>query len=123
MKQIFVLAHEIARQRAIAAVKNAPEGYQVVVSEPKRSSSQNAALWAALTDISQQVVWHGQKLSPDDWKNIFSASLKKQRAAPGLDGGWVVFGESTSRMSKKELSDLLALIEAFGAEHDVKFGQ
>lgn len=87
----------------------------------KRSNVQNRRLWAMLTDISRQVDWHGQKLSPDDWKHIFSASLKKQRAVPGLDGGFVVLGLSTSRMTKGEMSDLQQLMEAFGAERGVIF--
>ena len=30
MKQRFVLSHDTARQRAIAAVQNAPEGMEVI---------------------------------------------------------------------------------------------
>lgn len=62
------------------------------------------------------------KLSSEDWKNIFSASLKGQRSAPGLDGGFVVLGQSTSRMSVGEMRDLIELIQAFGAGKSVKFG-
>ncbi len=62
------------------------------IKPEKRSDAQNRRLWAMLTDVSQQVEWHGQKLAPEDWKHIFSASLKQQRAVPGLDGGFVVLG-------------------------------
>lgn len=86
-----------------------------------RSLAQNARLWAMLTEISDQVDWYGQKLSPEDWKHIFSASLKKQRAVPGLDGGFVVLGLSTSKMSKEEMSELLELALAFGAQKGVVF--
>ncbi len=78
-------------------------------------------LWATLGDIAKQVVWHGQKLSSEDWKHIFTASLKGQRSAPGLEGGFVVLGQSTSRMTVGELRDLIELINAFGATHGVKF--
>ena len=91
--------------------------------EEKRSDEQNRRLWAMLTDVSKQVVWHGQKLTPDDWKHIFSASLKKQRAVPGLDGGFVVLGLSTSKMTKGEMSELQELISAFGAERGVAFNE
>lgn len=86
----------------------------------KRSNEQNAKMWALLRDISAQVVWHGQKLSAEDWKCVFSASLKKQQVVPGLDGGFVVMGQSTSSMTKREMSDLIDLAEAFAAEHDVQ---
>ena len=86
-----------------------------------RSLAQNARLWAMLTEISQQVNWHGRKLSPEDWKNVFSASLKKQDAVPGIDGGFVVLGQSTSKMTRAEMSEMQELMEAFGAQQGVKF--
>lgn len=93
--------------------------FEVEARPERRSTEQNARLWAMLTDVSRQVVWHGQKLSAEDWKNIFTASQKKQRVAPGLDGGFVVLGQSTSQMTKGEFSELMELIAAFGAERDV----
>ena len=87
----------------------------------KRSDAQNRRLWAMLADISRQVDWYGQKLAPEDWKHIFSASLKKQRAVPGLDGGFVVLGLSTSKMTKAEMSELQELMAAFAAERGVVF--
>ncbi len=74
-----------------------------------------------LGEIAEQVEWHGQKLTAEDFKHILSASLTKQRVAPGIDGGFVVLGLSTSKMTKAEMSDLQTLIEAFGAERGVKF--
>ena len=86
-----------------------------------RSLQQNALLWATLTDISQQVDWYGRKLSPENWKHIFSAALKKQDVVPGLDGGFVVLGLSTSKMTVGEMAELQELMEAFGAENGVRF--
>lgn len=86
-----------------------------------RSLAQNARLWAMLTDISKQVDWYGRKLTPEEWKHVFSASLKKQDVVPGLDGGFVVLGLSTSKMTKAEMSDLQTLMEAFGASKGVRF--
>ena len=50
------------------------------------------------------------------------AALRKARVVPGIDGGFVPLGMRTSDMSKGELSQLLELIAAFGAERGVKFG-
>lgn len=91
------------------------------VEPERRSNEQNRLLWAALTDISQQVEWHGQKLEAAEWKDIFTASLKRQKVVPGIDGGFVVLGSSTSRMSKAEFSDLMELLFAFGSERGVTF--
>ena len=74
-----------------------------------------------LNDISAQVIWYGRKLSPGDWKHVFTASAIKQDVVPGLDGGFVVLGYHTSRMSVREMSDLMEIMSAFGAEHDVRF--
>ena len=92
-------------------------------SPPLRSIEQNARLWPMLRAVSQQVIWHGQRLNEWEWKDVFTAAMKRQRVVPGLDGGFVVLGEHTSRMSTEQMSDLMMLIEAFGAEHGVDFDE
>lgn len=87
----------------------------------KRSTLQNRLLWALLRDLSEQVVWHGMSLSPDEWKDLATASLKKHRIVPGMDGGFVMVGGHTSRMTTKEFSDLLETIYAFGGENGVQW--
>lgn len=117
----FTLAHDIARQRAVHAVQSAPDGFVVTIKEPTRTLDQNALLWPLLTEVSRQVDWYGQKLTEDEWKDVFTAGLRKQKAVPGIDGGFVMVGSKTSRMNKREFSDLVELIYAFGAQHGVKF--
>ena len=123
-RRTFILAHDQARAYAVQAVQNAPQGYSVVVSEPTRTLEQNALLWPLLDALSAQLEWHGQKLSSDDWKDLLTASLVKQRAAPAIDGsGFVVFGHRTSNFTKTMMSDLIELIMAFGAERGVNLNQ
>lgn len=94
------------------------------IKEAKRSLEQNSKLWAMLNEIAEQVVWYGVKLSASDWKDVFTASLRKSRVVPGLDGGsFVPLGMRTSDMSKAEMSDLIELIHMFAAEHDVKLSE
>lgn len=93
------------------------------VKPEKRSDAQNRRLWAMLGEISQQVDWYGQKLTAEEWKHVFSASLSKQKVVPGLDGGFVVLGLSTSKMTKGEMSDMQTLMEAFGSERGVTFSE
>jgi hypothetical protein len=122
MKQVFILRNEAIRRRAMESVWNAPDNYKLVISEEVRSLEQNSRLWPSLTEISNQVMWYGRKLSPDDWKHVFTSSMKKMDVVPNLENtGFVALGLSTSKMSKRELSDLLELVYAFGAEHGVVF--
>ncbi len=92
------------------------------MTEPKtRSWLQNRRMWAMLRDVSQQVDWHGQRLHDSEWKDVFTAALKRQKVVPGIDGGFVVLGSSTSRMTVAEMGELMELMEAFGAQQGVRF--
>jgi hypothetical protein len=99
-------------------------GHKMVleIKPATRSLEQNSRLWAMLDEISEQVDWYGRKLTPEEWKHVFTAALKKQDVVPGLDGGFVVLGQSTSKMTKAEMCDLMELMNAFGAERNVKWG-
>jgi len=121
MKQKFTLAHATARQRAIDAVRAAPDGMVVEIRAKTRSLDQNARLWAMLTDLSRQLQWCGRDLSPADWKCLMTAHLKRHETVPGLDGGFVVLGAYTSQMTVRDMSDLIELMFAFGAENDVEW--
>lgn len=120
-RQFFVMAHDTARANAIRAVQQAPEGYVVEIKQPTRSLEQNAKLWALLSELSAQVVWHGQKLTPENWKDMATAALKRQAVVPGIDGGFVVLGARTSRMTKGEMIELIEFIQAFAAQQGVVF--
>lgn len=122
MKPTYTIQHADSRHYIAQIVMNAPAGHVVTISEPTRSNDQNRLLWPLLDCLAQQVDWHGQKLEAEDWKHVLTSSLKKQRVVPGIDGGFVVMGQSTSRMSKPEFSDLLELLYAFGAQYGVNFG-
>lgn len=94
----------------------------VEIKPETRSLEQNARLWAMLTEISQQVDWYGKKLSPEDWKHLFSSTLRKLDVVPNLEGtGFVALGLSTSKMSRREMAELQELMEAFAAEKGVRF--
>ena len=74
-----------------------------------------------LGEIAAQVDWHGQKLIDTEWKDVFTAALKRQKVVPGLDGGFVVLGTSTRKMTTQEMGDMMELMASFGAEHNVIF--
>lgn len=122
-KPSFALRTEADRARAIALLQRVDlsAGWTWTMREEVRSDAQNRRMWAMLRDISRQVEWYGQKLSDEDWKHIFSASVQKQRAVPGLDGGFVVLGISTRKQSKAWFNDMFEVMEAFAAERNVRF--
>lgn len=98
------------------------------VRKATRSTEQNSLLWSLLTDLSRQVSWpvDGQmvKLEPEEWKDILTAGLRKsQRVAHGIEGGFVMLGQRTSRMTVAEMADLIALGHAFGDGRGVRWSR
>lgn len=86
-----------------------------------RSHEQNRLMWANLADIANQVVWYGHKLHKEEWKDVLTAALKKQKVVPGIDGGFVIIGARTSKMTVAEMNELIELSYAFGTQQGVKF--
>jgi hypothetical protein len=94
----------------------------IVLRRPKRSDLANRKMWAMLADVSAQVKWADMKLTPTDWKEIFSAGIKKQRVVPDIDrSGFVILGAATSKMSKAEFATLIDLIQHFGDSQNVRW--
>lgn len=122
-RAVITLVTDADRERAVKWLHQAPPRTRVEYKSPKRSLPQNDRMWAMLTDVAAQLPWHGIKLSADDWKLIFLDALKRElRTVPNIDGtGFVNLGRSSSDLSKQEMADLIELISAFGANHDVVF--
>jgi hypothetical protein len=136
MKRTFIVSKEtevksMAYANAIVSQllgETATVAVDVYEIEPTRTIEQNDKMWAMLNDVAKQVEWQVDgalvKLSADEWKDIFTASLKKlTKVARGIDGGFVVLGASTKKMGVKAMSDLIEVMYAFGAEHDVKWSK
>lgn len=117
-----IINGDASRQKAMHWAARAPLGTSVTFAKAKRSVPQNSLLWARLSQIAQEVEWYGQKLTAEDFKDMFTASLRKARLVPGIDpGSFVLLGLHTSDMDKEEMGLLLDLIDAFAAEHGVVF--
>lgn len=121
-RALIIVNGDASRQKAMHWAARAPLGTRVEFKAPRRSVEQNSLMWARLTQVAQEVEWYGQHLSAEDWKDVFTASLRKARVVPGIDAGsFVPLGMRTSDMSKEEMTALLDLIDAFAAEHGVVF--
>ena len=123
MKKTLTITGEVARKAICRHVLTADEGYIVTIAEPSRNLEQNAKMWAMLADISEQTEWHGNKLNPEEWKDLLSAGLVQSKVVPNMTGnGFVILGQRTSKLSKSQFAALIELITAFAVERGVIFG-
>lgn len=123
MKRTLTITGEVARKAICRHVLTADEGYIVTIAEPSRNLEQNAKMWAMLADISEQTDWHGNKLNPEEWKDLLSAGLVQSKVVPNMTGnGFVILGQRTSKLSKSQFAALIELITAFAVERGVIFG-
>lgn len=122
-KHVFVINEKNRRDVFNRLWYNTPNEWVIEVKPPTRSLDQNAKLWPMLDDVAKQVDWYGKKLSREEWKDVFTASLKKTKVVPGIDGGFVTCGLHTSTLSKQDFSDLIELIYAFGTQHEVVWSE
>lgn len=99
-------------------------GYVVEFKKATRTLEQNARMWAMIADIYRaHPTWNGMPMSLDRWKATFMDALGvEQDYAPSLEGGGIVpIGQRSSNLTKSQMSDLIELMLAFGAKHDVKW--
>lgn len=125
-RRVFSLVTPTARLNAMRAVRDAPEGWVVRVSESTRSLEQNALQWKILGAFSKQLPWviggERRRLDPETWKQVLTAAYRNEtlQAAEGIHGGLVVVGMATSDMGKRSFSDWLAFLEATAVELGVR---
>ena len=102
---------------------------KIVIKDQDRSGEQNRKLHACLSDIANQVEHAGKKWDALIWKRLLTAAWLREsgeqpQLIPAVDGnGFDVVYERTSRLSVKQCASLLLWIEAFGAEHGVRWSQ
>ena len=121
-RALFTISDDSDRRNASDRCLVAAIGTRVEFKLPRRSPEQSNLMWARLNDIADQAVWHGQKLEPTDWKDMFTAGLRRARIVPNIDGdGFVQLGLHTSDLTKEEMSNLLDLMDAFAAQRGITF--
>lgn len=122
---LLVLWNDAMRAKAIAWIKAAPDESRVVFKAPKRTLPQNDKLHAMLTDIAQQRLHDGLKLTVTDWKRLFTASLRRElRMVKSLAGdSMVLLGASTSEMSVAEVAELITYVTAWGDQNGIVFSE
>lgn len=122
-RALIVVNGNYDRERAATWALKAPAGTRIEFKESKRTLPQNSRLWAMLTDVAQQATHNGRKYTPDQWKVLFMHACGREvQFVPSLDGStFLPWGQSSSDLSKQEMTDLIEFIMSWGAEHGVTF--
>lgn len=134
MKQQFCLINDSVKQNAVNFIRSlqADRRFPVIIEarEESRTDKQNRMMWPLLKDLSDQVVWYGEKLESAEWKDLITVLVsqmqspeKEQKSAPGINGGRVYFGVRTSQSSKRYMVEVIEAIYWFGTERNVKFSE
>lgn len=122
MPETLRLISDEIRRQAKEWIDKAPPGSTVTFARPKRSNPQNDLMWDLLTQLSRKAKYHGQTFDKETWKLIMLSGLRRElRVVPNLDNtGFISLDQSTSRLSKGEMGDLITLIEAWAAQNGVE---
>jgi hypothetical protein len=118
---------DLSRLRGVLLGTDFSKPKKIVIKDLDRSSDQNRLLHKLLTQVSEQVAWHGQKLSVTVWKRLCTAAWLREEGespmlVPSLDGhGIDMIFERTSKLSVKQCASLITWIEAFGSQQGVKW--
>ncbi len=134
MKRTFILAHDTARHRAVAAVAEAPAGFMVVISEPTKKRVQESLYHAQIDEIAAQSEYAGRKWGSDDMKRIlvdeFADEMRQAgtplhgdgRLIPSENGRRVIqLGVQTRDFWVSEAAQFIEFLNAWGATRGVVF--
>ena len=77
---------------------------------------QQRLLNSACGDLANQIIWHGLRLSKDDWRHLLAGTVLGWRTMPGIvnesgQRGWIMLGGSSLDMTKAQTT--LAIEMAF----------
>ena len=121
--QTIILRSDYQRTLAKSVIDSSPVDYVVTVRAAKRSLDQNARLWAMLGDVAKAIP-DGHRHTPEDWKCLFMHACGWEvQFLDGLDGRPFPSGFSSSRMSVRQMADLITFIMAYGDQHGVEWSE
>ncbi len=120
-RALIVVRSDLDRRKAAGWCQKAPPGTRVEFKASKHTLPQNDRMWAMLTDISRQKEHCGRKYTPDQWKIlVMHACGREVQFIPALDGKtFLPWGQSSSDLSKDEMSELIEFLFQWGAENGV----
>jgi hypothetical protein len=122
-RALIILNDISSRSRAMNWITELPVGTRVEFKGAKRTLPQNDRMWAMLTDIATQKEHFGRRYKPDQWKAIFMHAIGREiQFIPTMAGDEIIsWGLNSSDLSKEEMSDLIAFMQAWGDQSGVVF--
>jgi 2-keto-3-deoxy-galactonokinase len=86
-------------------------------NEPRQE--QRNLLNSACGDLANQISWHGNRLSKDDWRHMLSGTVLGWRMVPAIDrgqgaAGFIFLGGSSLDLSKEQCSEAIDLAFSIG---------
>lgn len=125
-RALVVLNDKSDRDKVARWAYGVPDGTRVEFKPPKRSLPQNDRMWAMLTDVAAHMKRaHAKNFTTDQWKAIFMHACGREVSfLPSLDGQtFIPWGQSSSDLGVKEMTDLIEFMFAWGAENGVIFNE
>ena len=126
-RTIITIRNEYDRVKVAELARKLLVGQRVEIKESQRTHAQNRKFWSMLNDLSHQVMWHGRRLTEEQWKYVILDALRRQQKldrdmVPSIDGiGFAIIGRSSADLSVDEMGDCVTIMQMFGANHGVKF--
>lgn len=78
------------------------------------TEQQRKILNAACGDLADQIRWHGNRLSKDDWRHLISGTILGWRMMPAIDRGegapgFIMLGGSSLNLTKEQCIDAITM--------------
>lgn len=78
------------------------------------TEQQRKILNAACGDLADQIRWHGNRLSKDDWRHLISGTVLGWRMMPAIDRGegapgFIMLGGSSLNLTKEQCIDAITM--------------
>jgi len=123
MMQTVILRGQPQRDLAKQFIDKAPENSVVKISPLTRSNEQNNKMWGLIEDVMNAMP-EGRQHTKEVWKAIFMNALGHETAfAMGINNEIFPIGFKSSQLSVRQMSDLIEVIYAYGAKHNVKWSE
>ena len=123
MAQTVIIRGQSQRDLAKRLIDAAPIDAIVSVKEATRNDDQNALMWVLLSDISRAKP-NGRRHTPDMWKALMMKACGHHvQFLEGLDGEPFPIGFRSSRLTVRQMADLITFILAYGDENGVTWSQ
>lgn len=85
----------------------------------RMTAKQQNMLNAVCGDLANQLHWHGNRLSKDDWRHMLAGTMLGWRMMPAIDrgegaAGFIMLGGSSLKLTKSQAADAITVALQIG---------